>query len=375
MSNEVKEESTSPVDLFDDVVTPILHSLLVNDLPAIRREALVALGKVATEQSLDLLLHIAGSFDSDLRSYGCYALGFFGSARAKPILHEAIKEEYDIYLVFAAAESLTRLDDPCGLDYLLEGLDRKGIKRRIKTIKVLGELGQEKLIEVDILKRLRELLHIECYEQVRKEIVRSLGKIGTNQAANILIEALDDEDMNVKSEAALWLGRIGDSRQRATLLKIAYKKNLAGITATGGLLNDDQNKAFEFLNKLKKGKDPLLSFYCDKILLEFGMGKDLKRLKRYIDNQRFYYNALEALKELSSPDLSDELKGMCTNEDPAISLAAYQGLVNIYINNPSSSALMEMLSWVKNDSPEVRLLATKAIGDLSYTIRRQVTSP
>lgn len=59
---------------------------------------------------------------------------------------------------------------------------------------------------------------------VRREAAKALGKIGDTRAVEPLIQALRDEDWEVRSGAARALGEIGDARAVEPLIQTLFKE-------------------------------------------------------------------------------------------------------------------------------------------------------
>ncbi|HLY25458.1 MAG TPA: HEAT repeat domain-containing protein [Aggregatilineales bacterium] len=99
---------------------------------------------------------------------------------------------------------------------LVRSLKHKDQWRRLKSAQALGELGDDRAVEA-----LGELIVEDDDENVRSMAAVALGKIGSPDGVPALIEALRDNRARVRGAAAQALGDIGDGRAVMGLITLA----------------------------------------------------------------------------------------------------------------------------------------------------------
>ena len=149
-------------------------------------------------------------------------------------------------LVIEKIEGSKNLEKATIIPYLLKLIEDENAKIREKAVRILGNIGNGKIIPY-LLKKLIDPYHfvrgyaaealgkirdiiaakylIQCLKTeitsfVKTNIIWALGNIGDNSHLNILIDFLRDEKevLEVRSEAALALAKIGGEKAFETLL-------------------------------------------------------------------------------------------------------------------------------------------------------------
>lgn len=105
-----------------------------------------------------------------------------------------------------AAQELGELDGEKAIKVLINVLGDKNWRVIKAAINSLVEIGQP------ALDPLIETLETEVEVPKREYAAKALGLLGNSQAVEPLIEALKDEDENVRDKAAQALGEIRDER-------------------------------------------------------------------------------------------------------------------------------------------------------------------
>jgi HEAT repeat protein len=160
----------------------------------IRSTAASALSKLLPD-IIEVLISDLKS-DNDKKKLGSMQIFLKFGQQSIDALIKIIKETDDIRSRRLVAEVLKNMGEPAKkrfTDELNLGLTSQEIKR---IIEVLNVIGDDKIVE-----HLAILLRYPDAE-VKKEIMRFLSSIKTNQAKALLIEQLKDEDFIVVSEAA-----------------------------------------------------------------------------------------------------------------------------------------------------------------------------
>jgi HEAT repeat protein len=188
----------------------------------VRKKSAEALGKIGGtaveplekmgEPTVESLIHALKDEIDDVRFEAAEALGKIRDERAVEPLIQALKVEGESCgILKKAAEALGKIGEPA-VESLIQALRDDDITVRYLAARTLGEIKDERAVEVLIpaLKDEGSIIgnHISY---VRVKAAEALGKIG-EPAVELLIQALNDDDNNVRYLAAWALGEIRDKR-------------------------------------------------------------------------------------------------------------------------------------------------------------------
>ncbi|KAA0253520.1 MAG: HEAT repeat domain-containing protein [Acidobacteria bacterium] len=191
-----------------------LRSKAARDLARLKREV----------SSTDDLLRLASSPQllPEERARAVWALGVLRERKAQPVLFALLTKPMKAeVLAWETVKALAQLRPRGAAAALEEGLGHRSQLTRKVSAWALGQLG---------LKRARVPLEIRLRDRreapdVRAQAAEALGSIGARQAAEALIEALEDRDAGVRFWSAYALGEIGDARALAPLQKLISDKS------------------------------------------------------------------------------------------------------------------------------------------------------
>ncbi|MGC8709465.1 MAG: M1 family aminopeptidase [Thermoplasmata archaeon] len=234
-----------------DAIECLRDEALKDNFWAVRREAILSLGKIKTRNALDALLEIKENIinnrtvDSRVRTALSEALGNFpGEEKALKALEDIISMERKYAPVSKAFESVGRIKHAKSFDILLRGLAmdswneiiRQGVMRglaelndtrgvdialensrlgkhvllRSAAVLALGRLGEGKR---DVLPWLHVYLR-DPYLQVRRAAVQAIGNVGLMESINELENAFASElDAHVKRSIRKTINDIIEGRK------------------------------------------------------------------------------------------------------------------------------------------------------------------
>lgn len=197
----------------------------------------MALAKIADVRAVEPL--IQSLKDEALRRFAANALGKIGDKRAVEPLIQALNDEND-FVRSSAAKALGNLGDKRAVEPLIQRLkgDRDQVRKEAED--ALNKLGWrpfseseeiythvavqkwDELVKVGKLavETLADVLKNSRSPDVRKNVAKTLGKIGERSAVLPLIHALKDEDWHVRANAAEALGRIADTQAVEPLIRL-----------------------------------------------------------------------------------------------------------------------------------------------------------
>ena len=209
--------------------------------------------KMLNRQDIEGLQAALNHKDEGVRADAAEALGDIGDAKAVEALIQALQDE--VYsVVCESAVALGKIKDPRAGTPLIEALkedrplfgigamralagviwalgelkDTRALKRLLKATKKDKEEDEVIARQAMLFSlaeknetRLARLLEArrEEFTEVRKQAAIALGKIGDKRAVDRLIEVLKDEDLVVRAAAVKALEEIGDAKAVGPLLQ------------------------------------------------------------------------------------------------------------------------------------------------------------
>ncbi|HSB11266.1 MAG TPA: HEAT repeat domain-containing protein, partial [Blastocatellia bacterium] len=266
-------------------IPALLHALEDPDAN-VRYHTIEALGTLRAADAIDALLAVIESGDFYLAFPALDALTKIGDSRVAPRLVSLLEDEM---LRVPTAEALGQLGDEETVAPLVALLNKPGAPARVisQALAALydrhehlykegsyiadlvrsfaGPIGAQNLLDTlnetneDGLRGLalvlgwmegeaveRALTSLLGKATVRKEVVEALVRYG-ERVTKLLIEQLGSEDLDARQAAVIALGRIGDSRAVAPLVRVLTTDDELVIAAAGALAKIGDRRAFEAL--------------------------------------------------------------------------------------------------------------------------------
>jgi HEAT repeat protein len=205
-----------------------------------------------------------------------------------------------------------------GTQRILDAVHRLAGDRLPSLAKVLGWLQGEPVQ--------RALTRLLGHEAVRAQIVEALVRHGAG-VVGLLVEQLRAEDLETRQAAAVALGRIGDRRAVAALVRSLRDSELA-VPAAGALARIGDRDAFDGLLALLGNHDPAIR-----------------------------QSAIAALNSIGHPDMAARIQPLLSNPDPlvresALRIAGYFGY---------SDCVEQVLQCCRDESEIVRRAAIESL--------------
>ncbi|MEA3470343.1 MAG: HEAT repeat domain-containing protein, partial [Thermodesulfobacteriota bacterium] len=188
-------------------IEPLIAALKDEDWKVVKGSAL-SLGKIGVKSALEPLVALLEEKDPNIREGAAEALGTIGDKRAVPPLIDALADESS-FVRRKAADSLGALGDESSIESLNNALKDNNGDVRKEAAKALAKMDWEPPV-ADQDDRITYLVSNERWDEVIK--------MGT-PAVSQLIDALNDEDENIRSKSAWTLGKINDPEAIEALIK------------------------------------------------------------------------------------------------------------------------------------------------------------
>ena len=190
----------------------------------------------------------------------------------KKSVHDDTRVRTYLALAMGQTENIKFCDD------LIMGLNDKDLENKVAAIKSVGMIGCQESIEL-----LKEFSKSELDNQIRLASVISLGILKDKSSIDVLVKLLDDEEANIRWDAAISLAKIGDNSGYLILNNLIDRKyydsfdqvdenevNNAILTVLA-LISDKSNQIFEKnIRKLAKSdKNLKIREFAMKIVGEY----------------------------------------------------------------------------------------------------------
>ena len=179
-----------------DIKNEIIKLILIDDF-IVKKNAIKLTGKLRLNDAVDLLVTNLDNIYNEVSIASIKALGEIGDVSAIPDLLgvldiEDMSFEYsdlDMKLfILDAIKNIYLINNKANYDNLYSYLEKDNDTLKESVAYIFGELGKE-----DFVKPLIKLLH-ERNVDVKKNAIIALGKIGNLKALEQLIRILDDKD-------------------------------------------------------------------------------------------------------------------------------------------------------------------------------------
>lgn len=193
---EIPPVGTEDKNKFDEkMLVPAMRAVLQNSSEHVRKDAIRVLGKMATPESIQILLSLLGDASSTIRAQAIAALGRSGEKNIKEALYCLIGDE-TMEVRIAVANALGLLHDEDAGDLLLGALEDRTPEVRGAAAEALGNIRYKKA-----LKRL--IGHAADPDWfVRYNSIIALGKLKnyiTPESFQKIVDSLHDEHPEVRA--------------------------------------------------------------------------------------------------------------------------------------------------------------------------------
>jgi HEAT repeat protein len=239
---------------------------------------------------------------------------------------------------------------------LLREIEERKIPK-LYAIKLLGEAKSDFAVEP-----LAEFLETEDYK-VRKTVVESLGKIGSNKVVEtLMIVVLYDEDEDMQWSAAEALGRISSSNKAVEPLIVAlndedeYMRRMA-VEALGRI---GINKSVEALIAALNDESYKIRSMAVDYLGRIGIDKAVEPLIAALKVYDIKYDVADVLGRIGSDKAVEPLIVALNDEDEYMRRTAAEALGRI----GSDKAVEPLIATLNDENEYMRRTAVKALGDI-----------
>jgi serine/threonine-protein kinase len=238
--------------ILDEVAThellPLLIMALDHEDHFVRQQMATLLGKFDHERVRDALLPLLRDPVKQVRLAALVSLGKLSVPMSAQPITEILDRDKDFNIQSKVIETLSRINAPDLINYLLQMLQNDSEDIRRAAVEVLNNIGSEKAVK-DLFNSLRDqdwwvrsraadalaaiggemvikvvLSLIKSDDEfLRRSAVEIINKLKDDRAVEHLIEALEDDDWWVRERAADALADMGEQRALPLMLEMLNK--------------------------------------------------------------------------------------------------------------------------------------------------------
>ncbi|PSB22762.1 hypothetical protein C7B61_00685 [filamentous cyanobacterium CCP1] len=337
---------------------PILISALSEDNWLIRSEAVSQIGllgiwldKSLLEKASITLAHILKSDpEASVRSSAAIQLGIIGDSQIVPVLVEALSQDSQVVRA-SVANALGRLQDKSAISSLINALqdDDYVCEAVIRAIRALNA--------VEALPAIRKLVASKVLN-IRREAILTLGFIGDSKDLPFLYKALQDKEFSIRLRAAYSLSLL-NNRKGVSILEDALKtgnKDARELALNGlknfkgkvGLLSILSRAFRDDEYSIRKASVDFLKLFKDNPEIA-----DQLKIALNSPNEDICRHAMDASEVLGNFEVLPRLRQLSETiivvERPLDAIAAIQSRCGFYNYEIAESFRLELLDQKKSE--------------------------
>lgn len=339
----------------DSRVAGLLEPLVSDYWISVREGVAEALGELRDPAGLPLLVRLLGDEVPDVKRVAIVSLGKIGDARAVgPLIEVALQEPL---LRYTAGESIVRIGK-FAVPALLEILKGSDPSRVLEAVIVLGRIKDPSAADAV------STLLSHRFAIVRGHAAETLGQLAEPKSSSALIRALSDQDSVVRAQAAAALLRIPDKRAIKPLIKLLEDKDVDVCVRAATALGEfgDADAAISLLPLLDRDEPEIRGAVSD-ALGKIGSEVAAEPLTKLFqdEDEQVRLKAVSAFRRFKSDAATAPLLQLLDDASVAIRQRAADALGEA----GNRAALDRLISMLRTDpAVEVRMAAAKALGQL-----------
>lgn len=338
-------------------ISALVERVKEDEIPTVRANAALALGHVGGEVGKKALEESAEDEDWEVRHDAAIAMGEYRDERFIDTLYSLLEDdETDVQK--KAIEALGKIgEEEKGekiISELEDLLEVPELKKEV--VKAIGQIGTEKA-----LAKLGKVFE-NGEREIREIAVQGIGKLEGEEAEEILIEALEDESWRIREEAAASLGERGGEEAVAALLETLEdeKDHVVEQTLKSlGKLGIEKEKILDKIEEKTRHQEPSIRIAAGEALKGIdseGSARMLFRTLKEENNPRVLWSIAESLSDVSKNNLKElvsEVKTLGENRKDLAAVSLGKAGFSKYAD--------DIISMLDDDRWKVRQKAAEAL--------------
>lgn len=188
-------------ELEDPASIDLLAQAATDEDASLRKTAVHALSELEDQRAAPALVAALGDSDSSIRRYAAYGLGELEPTREILSGVRGLLSDSSAEVRRAAIHTLGEFEDAASADALLDALSDASAENRRAAVWALAEILEEQPSDKAV-DALSGMLRNDGSAENRKAAAYALGELGSMRAIDVLRDALQDENRDVRRAAA-----------------------------------------------------------------------------------------------------------------------------------------------------------------------------
>ncbi len=330
---------------------------LESDIPAARKSAAEALGKLGDTRAVEPLIRILNDKNREVREKVIEALGALGDIRALEPLFEVYKDK-DEYIRFRVLLAISNFRDERVIDILIQALADEDWNVRSWAAKPLGKFHVIRASEA-LIKALQDEDSL-----VRRSVVMALSDTGDKRAVYPLIQTLRDEDELVRKSAVLALGQLGDAEAVEPIIQALRDDPAVRDFAISILLDFSDIRAVEPIIQALSDYDKNVRYAAARALGQFQDVRAMEPLIKALEDKEYLVRrgALFGLWKIKDSRAVEPLIRSLQDNDPVARCWAAFALGEF----GDKRAVKPLIQALKDEDERVRMRVEKSLRNLGW---------
>jgi HEAT repeat protein len=245
-------------------------------------------------------------------------------------LIQALRENdnYNSYSIReSAATALGELSDPEAIEPLGQVIkEDKHISVQLAAVRSLGKMQEINAAEI-LIQALKN-----NDEEIRREAASVLSSFNSLRVINSLILSLRDEDYRVRDSAAFSLGNIGEVRTIELLLQRMRYENWETQRAIAQVFSEFGNPAIDQVIQTLRDEDKTVRDAAVNVLVDIGCTTVVPLIETLEDEDKNIREAaVRALGRIGDPQAMESLTQAICDQDDVVRREAVKATVNVAI--------------------------------------------
>ena len=328
-----------------NALVPLAEAALLDDVEAVRTAAAISMGVLDSERAVQLVLPFLEDARGNIRLAAVEALANIGNEAAAEHLPDLAVFDEDPGVRRAAAETISLLRPDWLPEQILQALDDEDGNARLAAVEALEVIGIEAAAE-----HLPDLVLFDEVSDIRKVAARAIGTLRPDWLPEQIVQALDDDEAELRRAAVEAMRLIGNVEAVGFLLDVALfdeHDDIRELTVSAMSELDPEMTMSLLLGSLasispdeREAAAKALGFVFDGTVVD-----DLVQVLLYDEVEAVRSQASTTLLEHASERAFGHMVDALDDQDPLIRDAATRALEELFYNSLLRRTSFQRTYW------------------------------
>ncbi|NQT26470.1 HEAT repeat domain-containing protein [candidate division KSB1 bacterium] len=346
-----------------------------------RKDVLVVLGTIPAATAFDTLIHYLRNGTSELRWNAARGLGKTRNSKAVPFLIQALENDQDVVVRIETIIAMGEIGDTRSLSSLERILSTDDTAPRLHAIEAIGKIQSPRTISIllpilddsnpeivlkaipplvdhadtRVLKKLVDLCaHPD--RRVRKLVQQGI-QLHRDRVAPLLVQALGQDDRNVKKETTDLIGRMRVIEAIPRLLSMLDEEDVFILSAVREAILYIGEPAIRPLIRILNHRNMRIRNQAMDLLGNLKARFAIDPILRILEDDAAAVKAAEALGRIGDSSTAPNLRGKLKTYNPALLQKTVEALGLL----EDSEAVPLIVPMLHSNNQELRRLAIQAL--------------